>query len=154
MHLYLVRHAEAKKEEEDPERGLTDGGFRDIARTALFAREQGVIVRTILHSGKKRALQTAQTLANYLRPEKGVEQAEGLSPLDDPAIWADRLAGMHDDSMLVGHLPHLAQLASLLLCGDRDKNCVVFPAAGIICLRRFEDGNWSVVWMITPGIIR
>jgi phosphohistidine phosphatase len=153
MHLYLVQHADAKKAEEDPERGLTDGGFRDIARIALFAKERGVLVGTILHSGKKRALQTAQTIAGYLKPEREFAQAEGLSPRDDPKTWVERLKGLDGDLMLVGHLPHLARLASLLLCGDQEKSCVEFTTAGMVCLRRFGDGHWAVAWMITPGIV-
>ena len=150
MVLYLVRHAEAKTEEEDPERGLTDKGFREIARTALFARERGVAVSRILHSGKKRALQTAGTLANYLKPERGIVPSDGLSPMDDPAAAVGRLAQEQEDVMLVGHLPHLARLASLLLCGDGERNCIDFPSAGMVCLRRFEDGHWAVSWMIKP----
>ncbi len=29
LYIYLVQHAQAKKEEEDPERGLTDKGFNE-----------------------------------------------------------------------------------------------------------------------------
>ena len=71
MLLYLVQHAEAKKEEEDRSRGLTDKGYRDIARSAVYAQKLGVRVSVIYHSGKKRAAQTAQVLADYLKPEKG-----------------------------------------------------------------------------------
>jgi len=152
MFLYLVQHAEAKKEEEDPERGLTDKGFREIARTALFAQDRGVRISVIRHSGKKRALQTARTLANYLKPELGIVQDDGLSPVDDPGIWAGRLAQERDDVLFVGHLPHLARFASLLLCGNRERNCIDFTMAGIVCLRRFDDGHWSVAWMITPAM--
>ncbi|MGE5808346.1 MAG: phosphohistidine phosphatase SixA, partial [Nitrospirota bacterium] len=83
MLLYLVQHAEAKKEEEDPERGLTDKGFRDIARTAVYAQKLGVGASAIYHRGKKRAAQTAKVLADYLKPEKGIIKTDGLAPMDD-----------------------------------------------------------------------
>ena len=150
MLLYLVQHAEAKKEEEDPSRGLTDKGFREIALMALFAHDQGVAVSRIHHSGKKRSLQTAQVLADKMSPAQGVSEAEGLLPMDDPATWAERLAPMSQDIMLVGHLPNLARLASLLLCGERDRNIVDFRMAGIVCLKRFDDGHWAVEWMAGP----
>ncbi len=54
MLLYLVQHAEAKKVEEDPERGLTDKGFRDIARTAVYAQKLGVRVSAILSQRKEK----------------------------------------------------------------------------------------------------
>ena len=66
MLLYLVQHGEAKSEEEDPSRGLTDKGFRDVARVALFCREQVVQPVRIHHSGKKRAQQTAQVFSDHL----------------------------------------------------------------------------------------
>jgi len=115
--LYLVQHAEAKKEAEDPTRGLTDKGFRDIALTALFSHDQDVAVNRIYHSGIKRAQQTAQALSDQVHPKEGVSEADWLAPMDDPKIWKERLSNMLEDIMLVSHLPYLAKLASLLLCG-------------------------------------
>ena len=153
MLLYLVQHAEARKEEEDPARGLTDQGFKDIARTAIFAEKFRIRVNSIHHSGKKRALQTAQMLADHLKPGKGVVQADGLAPMDDPGIWAGRLAGMNEDIMLVGHLPYMAKLAGLLLCGDREKMFVDFKMAGIVCLKRDDDKRWLLEWMVVPEMV-
>jgi phosphohistidine phosphatase len=151
--LYLVQHAEAKKEGEDPTRGLTDKGFRDIALIALFAHDQSVAVSRIYHSGIKRAQQTAQTLDDQIHPKEGMSEADWLAPMDDPAIWAERLSHMHEDIMLVSHLPYLAKLASLLLSGDSSKNLVDFKNSGIVCLNRFEDGHWAVEWMVTPEMV-
>lgn len=153
MLLYLVQHAEAKKEEEDPGRGLTDKGFRDIARTAVYAQGLGVRASTIYHSGKKRAAQTAKVLADYLKPEKGIVGTDGLAPLDDPGTWSKRIAEVNEDIMLVGHLPYLAKLAGLLLCGDKEKMFVDFRMAGIVCLKRVEGGKWALEWMIVPEMI-
>ncbi len=150
MLLYLVQHAEAKKEEEDPERGLTDQGFKDIARSAIFAQKLGVKVSSIHHSGKKRAMQTAQMMADHLKPEKGIVQTDGLAPMDDPVVWAKRLDGMNEDAMLVGHLPYMAKLAGLLLAGDKEKMFVDFRMAGIACLKRLDDGKWVLEWMLVP----
>jgi len=151
--LYLIQHAEAKKEGEDPTRGLTDKGFREIALTALFAHDQGVTATRIYHSGIKRAQQTAQALAVQVHPKEGVSEADWLAPMDDPKIWEERLSRMLEDIMLVSHLPYLAKLASLLLCGDGSKNIVDFKNAGIVCLKRFDDGHWAVEWMVTPEMV-
>jgi phosphohistidine phosphatase len=153
MLLYLVQHAEAKKEEEDPERGLTDKGFRDIARTAVYAQKLSVRVSAMYHSGKKRAAQTAKVLADYLRPEKGIAGTDNLAPHDDPVIWSERITEMSGDIMLVGHLPYLAKLAGLLLCGDKEKMFIDFRMAGIVCLKRSDDGTWVLEWMIVPEMI-
>jgi phosphohistidine phosphatase len=153
MLLYLVQHAEAKKEEEDPERGLTDKGFKDIARTAVYAQKLGLKISIIHHSGKKRAMQTAQVLADSLKPEKGIIQSDGLAPMDDPEIWVKRVSAMNEDIMLVGHLPYMARLASLLLCEDKEKGVVDFKMAGIVCLKRFDDGRWALEWMVVPEMM-
>ena len=153
MLLYLVQHAEAKKEEEDPERGLTDKGFRDIARTAVYAQKLGVTVNAIYHSGKKRAAQTGKVLSDYLKPEKGAAETDSLAPLDDPETWAKRIAEMNGDILLAGHLPYLAKLAGLLLCRDKEKMFVDFRMGGIVCLKRFDDGKWAMEWMIIPEMI-
>lgn len=156
MHLYLVQHAEAKGEAEDPLRGLTDRGLSDIKKAAALVARSGVRVSQILHSGKLRARQTAEALAQSIGGASAsgqmAAQTDGLSPSDDPKIWAGRIGGMKDDTMLVGHLPHLSRLASLLLCGDEGKCVVSFMMAGIVCLKR-EENCWSVKWMITPGIV-
>jgi phosphohistidine phosphatase len=151
--LYLLQHAEAKKEGEDPTRGLTDKGFRDITLIALYAHDQGVAVSRIYHSGIKRAQQTAQALADQVHPKEGMSEADWLAPMDDPMIWAERLSHMHEDIMLVSHLPYLAKLASFLLCGNVLKSILDFKKAGITCLRRFEDGHWAVEWMVTPEMV-
>lgn len=162
MHLYLVQHAEAKGEAEDPLRGLTDRGIADIKKVAAFVARSGVKgvlppkAARILHSGKKRAEQTAQILADELgllsKTRQVMAQTDGLSPADDPNIWAGRIKGIKEDTMLVGHLPHLSRLASVLLCGDAGKNVVTFVMAGVVCLKKEENG-WSVKWMITPEIV-
>lgn len=154
MLLYLVQHAEAMSKEEDPSRSLSEQGIEDIKRVAAYAKKLNLAVHQIAHSGKMRALQTAQVLEEHITVDMHVLEADGLAPMDDPEIWYDRVSGMKHDIMLVGHLPHLAGLASLLLCGNRDRNIVTFEMGCIVCLRRPDDGGWAVDWMIKPGMVR
>lgn len=153
MLIYLVQHADAKKEEEDPARPLSERGMKDIEKVASYVSQLGVKIHKIFHSNKLRAKQTAEVLTATLKPEKGMSEVDGLAPLDDPNIWATRLKDVPDDVMLVGHLPHLARLSSLLLCGNTDKNTVSFRMGGIVCLKMDEVGVWSLQWMLTPDII-
>jgi phosphohistidine phosphatase len=156
MLLYLVQHGNAKKEEDDPSRPLSEKGKDDVMRIALHLSRLDSVAPRILHSGKLRAEQTAEIIASRLAPPscKGLSGTDGLSPLDDPGTWGDRLTYVTEDIMLVGHLPHLGRLASLLLCGDREKNAVSFIMGCVVCLGRDEKGIWSMRWMITPEIIR
>lgn len=152
MFLYLVQHAEAKREEEDPLRPLSEKGLQDIKRVASYVSNLNIRVYKIFHSNKLRAKQTAEILYENLKPIKGVSEVEGLAPLDNPDIWVERLKDIPDDVILVGHLPHLAKLASLLFCGNADKNVVGFKMGGIVCLKRDDAKVWSFEWMLTPEI--
>jgi phosphohistidine phosphatase len=150
MVLYLVQHAEAQKKEENPERDLTEKGRLDIESVAHHVKRLKVEVNQIFHSGKTRARSTAAVLAWHLRPPAGISEAPGLAPLDDPEIWAERIAQMDEDVMLVGHLPHLARLAALLISGDKEKGVINFQMGGVVRLRRMDAGQWAVDWMVIP----
>jgi len=152
MHLYLVRHGEARPEEEDPERPLTDRGRRDVAAVAALAtRYAGIEVDRVLHSGKTRARETAEIVAQRLERAGTLEQAEDLDPNADPAVWARRLRKEEGSVMLVGHSPHLPSLASLLLETDPEREIVAFPKAALVHLERKKEG-WRVRWAITPEL--
>ncbi len=154
MLLYLVQHGEAKREEEDPQRGLTQKGIEDVKKTFAYGGGMDLSAVRIFHSGKTRALETARILSDMLRPRKGLSEADGLAPLDDPKRWVERISRTTEDIVLVGHLPHLAKLASALLCNDKEKNIVDFKMGSVVCLKRFEDGRWAVEWMIVPELIK
>jgi len=154
MNVYLVQHAQAKTEQEDPERPLSEKGWSDINKVADFIAKKGDIsVKEIFHSGKIRAKQTAEVLAEQLSSSIEIGETDGLKPLDEPSIWADRLAKRTEDIILVGHLPHLSKLAALLLCQDADKEVVEFQMGGIVCLGTEASGSWSIRWMVTPNIL-
>jgi phosphohistidine phosphatase len=153
MLVYLVQHAAAKGKEEDPNRDLTEEGRMEIEHVAHHLKRLKVQVKQIFHSGKTRAQSTAEILAWHLKPPAGITDAPGLAPLDDPAIWAERIGGLSEDVMLVGHLPHLARLAALLMAGDQDKNMVNFQMGGAVRLQQMSPGQWAVDWMVLPEII-
>ncbi len=151
MRLYLVQHGEAKSKEEDPSRPLTDRGVRDVKRVADFIAKANIRVGCIVHSSKLRARQTAEIIANELKVEK-LEESEALNPLADPSIWASKIREREEDLILVGHLPHLSKLASLLIIGREDKEVVRFTMGGIFCLERNEEGKWAVLWALRPDL--
>ncbi len=153
MILYLVQHAEAKREEEDPARDITEKGLLDVESVAHHLKRLNVQVNQIVHSGKTRARTTAKILADHLQPPAGLTEAPGLSPMDDPKVWADQIAAMDKDIMLVGHLPHLGKLAALLMSGDQERSVVNFQMGGAVRLRRMAAGQWAVDWMIIPEVI-
>lgn len=154
MHLYLVQHGEAWSKEHDPERSLSEGGTEAVNDVNDFLEKNCRIeVDTICHSGKRRALETAEILSNSVAAENGLKEIEGLAPMDDPSIWEKKLKDMHRDIMLVGHLPHLSKLAGLLLTGDASRQPVLFHNGGIVCLFRDADHQWMIDWIIIPEIL-
>jgi phosphohistidine phosphatase len=153
MLLYLVQHAEAKSEAEDPKRDLTEKGKLDIEAVAHHLKRLHVQVSQIFHSGKTRAKSTATILGNHLQPSGGISEAPGLAPLDDPEIWAERIAKTDEDIMLVGHLPHLGRLAALLMSGDKARQVINFQMGGAVRLQLMGANQWALDWMIVPNII-
>lgn len=153
MFVYLVQHAPTKPEEEDPKRDLTEKGRMEIENVAHHLKRLNVQVKQIFHSGKTRARTTAEILAWHLKPPAGVTEAPGLAPLDDPAIWADRIGHLAEDVMVVGHLPHLGRLAAILMTGDQEKDVVNFQMGGAVRLKQMSPGQWAVNWMVLPEII-
>jgi phosphohistidine phosphatase len=154
MHVYLVQHGKAKSAEEDPNRGLTDEGRDEVTRIAEFLREMRITISLINHSGKLRAEETAHVLASSIRCTTGPCHTEGLNPSDDPAAAADFLNVYTDDVLIVGHLPHLERLTSLLLTGTLDCRPVQFRNGGVVCLEQAPRGKWSLVWAIVPELLR
>jgi phosphohistidine phosphatase len=153
MDLYLVQHGEARPEAEDPERPLTAQGVETVRRMASWAAQIGVRVDQIRHSGKRRAEQTAALLAERLSPSNGAIAVEGLKPNDDVRPMAEALRAEHGPVMLIGHLPFLGHLASLLVAGNPEGGVVRFRQAGIVCLSQ-DEGEWAVNWVMPPELLR
>jgi len=120
---------------------------------AHHLKRLNVQVRQIFHSGKTRAQSTARVLARHLQPPAGISEAQGLAPLDDPEIWADRIDKLDEDTLLVGHLPQLTNLAALLITGKKENRVINFQMGGVVRLRRMESGHWAVDWMVVPETI-
>jgi len=153
MKLYLVQHAKAASKEEDPERPLTDQGQHDIQKVASFIKPLNLCVDYLWHSGKKRAEQTAEVLAGAIKINKEHTARDGLGPNDDVIAFKDELLLSQKDVMIVGHMPFLSKLTSLLLTGSQSANTVAFKQAGIVCLNDSEENKWQIEWVIIPEIL-
>ena len=154
MHAYLVQHGKAKSVEEDPNRGLSDVGREEVARVAEFLRGLRITISLIQHSGKLRAEETAHILGSSVRCTTGPCHTDGLDPTEDPAATANFLNVYTDDIVIVGHLPHLERLTSLLLTGNPDRRPVQFRNGGVVCLEKERNGTWSLVWAIVPDLLK
>ena len=153
MKLYLVQHGEAKPREVDPDRHLTEKGIRDARRIAAFLKPLKISVDAVWHSGKPRAAETADILAQPLNVKRRVKERKDLSPNDPVGPTAEKILSAGKDLMIVGHLPFLTKLASSLITGREDEEIIAFQYAGVVCLERAEGESFAVRWMVTPELL-
>ena len=153
MALYLVQHGKSLPKEEDPDRGLSREGLAETQAMAALAAKSNIQVKRILHSGKKRALQTAEIFMQALEPEAGITKGAGLAPLDDVTIFASTV-NSDDNIMIVGHLPFMERLVSYLVAGPPETPVIKFQNSGIICLDSVDGSeSWFIRWAQYPRYV-
>jgi phosphohistidine phosphatase len=152
MRLHLVQHGEAVSKDLDPERPLTARGCEHVSRLGRLLAHGGITVDRVLHSGKRRAEETATILARALSPPRGAAVHPGLAPKDPPEPLAKEVAGWSEDTLLVAHMPILGRLTSLLVCG-KEGPIVRFVPGTLVTLERDQDGDWRVVAILPPGFL-
>lgn len=161
MDLYIVRHAAAHGRDfdrwpDDGERPLTaEGGekFRPVARK--MGEVAGVEV--VFSSPFVRAWQTAE----ILQREAGWPAPKLLPELEPESVPHKTLRALEDydhpqSVALVGHRPHLHELAAFLLTGEVGGIDVRIKKGGVVALR-FDDelvpGEAALRWLLTPGLV-
>jgi phosphohistidine phosphatase len=153
MQLYLVQHGAATNEAEDPQRRLTAEGAKTVERMAGCLSQLNLGVDRIEHSDKERARQTAEIMAAHLGLAQGTRQVAGMAPNDDVAPMRERMQNESSSLMLVGHLPYLSRLLSLLLGVPQDRMLVAFQMGGVVHLEREEKGEWRLRWILVPDLL-
>jgi phosphohistidine phosphatase len=139
--------------EADPERPLSEAGRVEAERIARFLQRVGPPVAQVWHSGKTRAQQTGEIYTEAMGIENEPTARDGLAPNDNVALLRDELAVTTDDTMVVGHMPFVSRLATLLLTGYESPPVIAFVNAGVVCLERTDDGRWVVEWVVTPDLV-
>ena len=155
MELYLVRHAAAVSEQEDPRCPLSARGREAVSRMASFIRDLNINVKVIKHSKKLRAEQTARELARAVTSADGLQATEGLAPNDDVRPMKTLVENTRENVMIVGHLPYLGRLVSCLLDAGREQKTVAFGACCVVRMDYNEaSGEWGIRWVLTPDIVK
>jgi phosphohistidine phosphatase len=163
MQLYLMRHGAAvnigqRGVTRDAERMLSEEGIektRGVAeglRTVLDAPLARIIASPLI-----RAKQTAEIAAKISAPDVNVETADVLQPDAEAADAIAWLGGQPaGPTMLVGHMPNLSALASLLVSGTHRAG-FQFRKSAILCVQfdgKAAAGKGEVVWFLQPGMLR
>jgi phosphohistidine phosphatase len=144
--IYLVHHADALPPSVDPQRPLSGLGRAHADILAARAAERGVQPDVIWHSGKLRARQTAEAFWRACNPLAELSAIRGLQPADPPAWIRDQVIRETRAVMLIGHMPHLPRLFTLLVSGREDP-LLEFPMHGLIALE-IHDGRAAESWRL------
>jgi len=153
MKVYVVRHGKAASSDVDPQRGLTAAGRAEVERIAGHLKSLNISVDCVWHSGKARAEQTAHILAGAITVKEGVTAHPGLSPNDHVRPIRDEIESAGQNIMIVGHLPFVGILTSLLLTGSESSWPIGFKEATTASLEKPSDNHWQIQWVITPELI-
>jgi phosphohistidine phosphatase len=120
MKLYLMQHALAQPADKDPERHLSPAGIVQAKSAGRGIKRLGLGIDLIITSSKRRAHQTAALIAEAIRfPYSDIMSSEAILPDRDPKMLLDLIEKETPESriLVVGHQPHLANLASALMQG-------------------------------------
>ena len=142
MKAILVHHAEAVGPDVDPQRPLSARGHDQAGRLAEGLHDRAIVPAVIWHSGKLRSRQTADA---FLRrsPFAEFRMVRGLRPEDSPAWIRTELMADTRDVLLVGHMPHIVDLAHALLPASAP-----VPLHGLVVFERDGDG-WKELVRLT-----
>jgi phosphohistidine phosphatase len=150
--LLLFRHAKAAvfTGHDDHERALIERGRRDAASVAAFVAASGRIPELVVHSGARRARETAE-IARAAWPRLIEARVEPrLYEASRPTVEAI-VRGLPDGCasvMLVGHNPGVADLANRLVGHGAELDLLrlatKFPTAGLAVLE-FDVAHWRDV---------
>jgi len=150
MKLYLIQHGISLPEEKDPEKSLGPEGKEETQRTAEFLKTKNIEIDAVWHSPKLRAIQTAQIIVNSILSSE-IKERDDLNPLDPVETFPEEIKSLDKNLMIIGHLPFLQKLASLLLSGSYTNQFISFKNSGVVCLE-YTD-TWKVAWMVTPALL-
>jgi phosphohistidine phosphatase len=159
--VYLIRHAIAEERDpvrwpDDSKRPLTAEGEARFCSAARGLRRLASAPDVVLASPYARAWRTAELLqeeADWPAPAR----AQELEP-SFPHAAVELLQGHAGRSIaLVGHEPHLSELASLLVSGDEHALRLELKKGGTVLLEfdgRPAAGSAVLRWSASPKILR
>ena len=153
--IYLAQHGLAVERTIDPERPLSKEGIAQTRAIAEQLHHADINIARIFHSGKLRALQTAEIFASVLAVDD-IGSVKGFAPNDDVAQTISELC--FEDSLYIGHLPHLEKLASKLVCGDESCKVCHFKNSAVLCIEDDETDpqldDFAVRWYLSTELLQ
>lgn len=160
--LMLLRHAIAEEPtatRSDEERRLTGEGKRKLREVVAGMRALELPVERVLSSPLRRAVETAEIVADAYGSRENVALTPALAPGAGPDAVLAALAdvGRPSGIVLVGHEPDLTALASTLLAGTPGLVHMAFRKAGlagIVVARLPPRSAGALEFFLTPSQLR
>lgn len=147
MKIYIVQHGKSI-EDENGNKILSDEGILETNKAAHLAKEHYQIApKRIYTSKKERSIQTADIFCDVLKPKQCIKQ-DGLAPMDKPADMKCIIESLNEDIMIIGHLPNLSKLISVLLKTDIDMDILSITNSCIVCLEKEDKDYWLIDWVM------
>lgn len=164
MKVVLMRHGIAADEApSDDERPLTAEGARKVRKAAKALKRLGVRPDVVAHSGLLRARQTAELVAERVRPKRPeLVVTESLHHSANPHDFFAWLATQKVESALcVGHAPNLDRVVALV-CGVPNRLVTALGKAAAVelelelahSLHEASRPSGRVVWLLPPRTLR
>lgn len=148
MELILWRHAEAEPGEPDLARALTPKGQRHAARMGAWLDRKLPAETRILTSPATRCVQTVEALGRRYK----VVEALGTESSAEAIIAACGWPEHRQPALIVGHQPLLGQVASLVLCGDKQNWRI--RKAGVFWIEHKESDGIPYIRLVAgPDVI-
>lgn len=141
---------------DDRDRRLTKKGDRRVRQIAQAMKEMGLGFDLILASPFRRARETAEIVAEVLEAESRLKFSDHLAVPPDNLKLLRQITTHHpalDRVLLVGHEPHLSELASLLVAGSPDLR-ITFRKGGLcrLSVEGLHAGRCATLeWLLPPG---
>lgn len=165
MHLYLLRHGVAADLslgiKRDADRPLTKDGWKKMRDEARGMQKLGIEFDLIFTSPYLRTRQTAMAVAEvYEFDADSIVSIESLAsgkpfahpPYRNPEVFADIGAYDFQKALIVGHMPDMSEMASLLLTGGL--NAQFEFKKGSLCLIEVDGlpprHPGVLRWLLTP----
>jgi phosphohistidine phosphatase len=150
MELTIIRHAIAEDGADDAARPLSKKGRQRFGEIVKSLEKLELRFDRILHSPKKRAVDTALMLRGLCDGE--LQSTPLLAKEPSVELWelidGDRLA-------LVGHEPHLTALMSWLITGEASGGNFELKKGGVAQLEgEPEPAGMKLVSLLTPRVLR
>jgi phosphohistidine phosphatase len=158
IELYLLRHAEAAPQasfQDDASRQLTVAGKAQAAKLAQHLKKMGLTFDVVISSPFDRAKQTAQIILEATSSSHELTLSSSLTPNASTREILKELKPLHRCKriLLVGHMPHLGQLASFLISGLLDAHVMFEKSAMARINFQNSAGIGSLVWLLSPDQI-